>query len=67
MSLTKQLVEYLAGRYQRVPAEHQAIMHRDIDQLRRGLIAQTILKAADSALVIVLVDRTSDEQSILVN
>jgi peroxiredoxin len=54
MSLKEQLAEYRAGWYQRVPAERQAIMQRHIDQLRRGAIAQTMLKVGDRAPAIVL-------------
>ena len=41
-------------RYQRVPAERQAIMQRHIDQLRSGAIARTMLKVGDHAPAIVL-------------
>ncbi|MGO8919130.1 MAG: peroxiredoxin-like family protein [Stellaceae bacterium] len=49
MDLKKQLAEYRAGWYQRVPAERQAIMERHIEQLRSGAIARTILKVGDHA------------------
>jgi len=41
-------------RYQRVPAERQAIVQRHIDQLRSGAIARTMLKVGDHAPAIVL-------------
>src|SRR5258705_13238274 len=54
MSLKKQLAEYRAAWYQRVPAERQAIMQRHIDQLRSGVIARTMLTVGDRAPAIVL-------------
>jgi peroxiredoxin len=54
MSLKEQLAEYLAGWYQRVPPERQAIMQRHIEQLRSGAIARTMLKVGDRAPAIVL-------------
>lgn len=54
MSLKEQLAEYRAGWYKRVPPEHQAIMQRHIDQLRRGAIAHTMLKVGDRAPAVVL-------------
>ena len=41
-------------RYQRVPAERQAIVQRHIDQLRSDAIARTMLKVGDLAPAIVL-------------
>ena len=54
MPFKKQLAEYRAGWYQRVPAERQAIMQRHIDQLRSGNSARTMLKVGDHAPAIVL-------------
>jgi peroxiredoxin len=52
--LKKQLAEYRAAWYQRVPAERQLIMERHIEQLRSGAIARTILKIGDPAPAVVL-------------
>jgi peroxiredoxin len=53
MTLKKQLAEYRAGWFKRVPAERQAIMERHIAELRDGL-AKMALKAGDRAPAIVL-------------
>jgi|ERR1700730_6655463 peroxiredoxin len=68
MDLKKQLAEYRAAWYQRVPAERQQIMERHIEQLRSGAFARTILKVGDRAPAIVLrnaKDETVDVSTLL--
>ena len=54
MSLKEKLAEYRAGWRKRVPADRQAIMERHIEQLRTGVIAQTMLKVGNRAPAIML-------------
>ena len=54
MSLKDQLAEQRAASAKRMPPERQAIMQRQIEQLRNGAVARTILKVGDRAPAIVL-------------
>jgi peroxiredoxin len=49
MSLKEQLAEYRSSWRKRVPKERQAIMERHIEQLRNGVVVQTMLKVGDRA------------------
>ena len=54
MSLSEQLVEFRAGWHKRVPSERKTAMQRQINQLRNGVLASTMLKVGDRAPAIVL-------------
>jgi peroxiredoxin len=54
MSLKEQLAEYRAAWHKRVPGDRKEIMERHIEELRKGVIARTMLKVGDRAPTIML-------------